>query len=84
MQGTWLDRVHGISDDGCQLGHGVRANVRGPTVVDTVCIGAAGDVTGESGTRIVFDGDSMQVDSVSCGLDHMVAIISVAEGLLHK
>lgn len=85
VQGTWLERAHGVGDDGSQLGHGTTRNVTRPTFVQSI------DFTGADsgmGSRLVpHDGDKgiqWCVESVSCGLDHMAAVVAASEEVIAR
>lgn len=84
MQGTWLERAHGIGDDGSQLGHGTNTNARQVTRVHSIDFNSAG-----GGRRRVVpqdgdDGIQWRVESVSCGLDHMAAVIVSPEEVIGR
>lgn len=84
MQGTWLERAHGIGDDGSQLGHGTHTNAKQVTRVHSIDFKAAGD----GPSRVVpQDGEAgmqWRVESVSCGLDHMAAVIAAPEEVIGR
>lgn len=85
VQGTWLERAHGVGDDGSQLGHGTVANVKKPTLVQMVDFAPAG---GPGSSPLVpqngAEGIQWCVESVSCGLDHMACVIAAPEEVIGR
>lgn len=87
VQGTWLERAHGISDDGSQLGHGTTTNAKRISLVHSIDF--RGDTSdGGARSRLVphdgTEGTQWCAETVACGLDHMAAVIAAPKEVVGR
>ena len=88
MQGeTWVDRAHGVDHSGSMLGHGDVLNADVITAVEAVQFLAS---TEQSDAQLIAQMQEAHVHpnwqavSVSCGMDHSAAVLSMPEDFLAR